>query len=359
MNRDIKFGEANLYVETESYVWHMERDKLQKENILFTDGNALKTTNGQTTSTIIGSARESGYIDAKGEQARFNYITGFTQLDARRVVVVDNGNNCVRLIDRISRTAEPLAGRCGTYGNQDGIGNQALFAGPWSVVRNKHVPGSLIVTDRYNNVLRAIQLSNNEVTTYWKENALFRPRALMWSGEELWITGYTNITKLTPPEGSGVELVAGSQVEGDSEGTMEKIKDSLLKTVISLNSQDDLPPPDNPVYLFADLPKFKDILEIAPVDKGVYVVADRGNSKLKLLDTNKNSVSTLCGREGDTKCPILSPTAVLSLGDNVYVGDYGAIQKISGKNNGFSPWFNKQVAIKSYKWERCPPRSIE
>ena len=70
-------------------------------------------------------------------------------------------------------------------------------------------------------------------------------------------------------------------------------------------------------------------------------------------------MSTLCGREGDTKCPILSPTAVLSLGDNVYVGDYGAIQKISGKNNGFSPWFNKQVAIKSYKWERCPPWSVE
>lgn len=320
-----------MFVETDSYVWHLERDIHNKENILFTDGNALKTTNGQTTSTIIGSSKDSGYSNSKGEAARFNYVTGFTQLDARRVVVVDNGNNCVRLIDRVSRTVELLVGRCGSYGYLDGTGDQALFAGPWSVIKDKNDADLLIVTDRYNNALRTVRLSNKEVKTLLKGNTLYRPRALMWSGNELWIAGYTNITKLVPGNGR-VELIAGSEVEGDSDGTLERIRDGSQKTIISLNSKDNLPPADNPIYLFTDLPKFKDVLEIAAVDKGVYVIADRGNSKLKLLDTNKNSVSTLCGREGEFECPILSPTAVLSLGDNVYVGDYGAIRKISGKH---------------------------
>ena len=109
----------------------MERDLSNPKNILFADGNALKTTDGQTTTTIVGSSREPGYSNLRGKQARFKHITSFLQLDARRIVVVDKRSYCLRLVDRVSQTVEPLAGKCEQgYGFRDGIGSNAMFSLP-------------------------------------------------------------------------------------------------------------------------------------------------------------------------------------------------------------------------------------
>lgn len=328
----VNVGDATLYIETESYVWHMERDILHQKNLLFSDGNALKTSDGVTTSTIIGNATISGYINAVGAEARFQYITGFIQLDARRVIVVDNGNNCVRLVDRVTRTAEPLVGQCSRYGYVDGVGDQALFAGPWSIVQDQSDHNVVIVTDRYNNALRSIDLRDNSVSTLHIGGGLYRPRAFIWSEKELWITGYTNITSFSV-EKKRVSLIAGSVIVGDNDGDLETVehRNTTLGKLFSLSSANGQPPTDNPAYLFRDLPKFKDILEIVSVDKGVFLVVDRGNGKLRLLDTTQNSVSSICDGEDGRTCRVLSPAAILSLGDNVYIGDYRSIKRLPGK----------------------------
>ena len=70
----------DTYSFTESYVWHMAEDAFKTGYILFIDGNSLKTTAGASTSLIVGSAGESGYIEGVGDKARFDHINSFVQL---------------------------------------------------------------------------------------------------------------------------------------------------------------------------------------------------------------------------------------------------------------------------------------
>ena len=55
----------------------MEFVSYKPGNIIYTDQNSLKTTDGVTTAIIAGHPTQSGYKDAEGENSRFTMITGF------------------------------------------------------------------------------------------------------------------------------------------------------------------------------------------------------------------------------------------------------------------------------------------
>ena len=68
------------FLQTENYVYHLDRDLYIPGNILFIDGEALKTTDGSSTSLIAGSVTQYDYVEGVGSQARFNFIFSFLQL---------------------------------------------------------------------------------------------------------------------------------------------------------------------------------------------------------------------------------------------------------------------------------------
>ena len=61
-------------------MYHIEEDEFVPGNLLFADLNALKTTDGTTTSLIAGSATTRGYLEDVGSNAKFNRIFSFLQL---------------------------------------------------------------------------------------------------------------------------------------------------------------------------------------------------------------------------------------------------------------------------------------
>lgn len=66
------------YLQTESFVHHMEADRFMPNNILYSDGAALKTTDGLNVTTIAGNSTKMGYRN--GQNALFYQIHGFTQI---------------------------------------------------------------------------------------------------------------------------------------------------------------------------------------------------------------------------------------------------------------------------------------
>ena len=67
-------SELTTFLHTENNVYDLERDLYMPGNILFSDGSAMKTTDGSSTSLIAGSAYQLGYVEGVGSQARFYYI---------------------------------------------------------------------------------------------------------------------------------------------------------------------------------------------------------------------------------------------------------------------------------------------
>ena len=87
------------------WVYHMEIDESDTDTLLLSTYRQLLTynTHENKLTSIAGNSSTQGYRDGVGDEALFNLITGFTQINSSTVVVADKRNNCMRQIDRTTR----------------------------------------------------------------------------------------------------------------------------------------------------------------------------------------------------------------------------------------------------------------
>lgn len=113
--------------------------------------------------TLAGSAGVEGTNDGTGSAARFGGPWGIAMLDENDIVVTDPWNTNIRKININSGVTTTLAGpTTGADQRQvDGTLSQARFHTPKGITV---VNGIIYVTDR--NVIRAIDVANNSVTTF-------------------------------------------------------------------------------------------------------------------------------------------------------------------------------------------------
>ncbi|MEI9959963.1 MAG: LamG-like jellyroll fold domain-containing protein [Limisphaerales bacterium] len=123
--------------------------------------NVNKITSAGLVSAIAGPGDTPGFRDGTGSQARFNYPSSITLDSSGNLYVADRLNHVVRKISSVGQVIT-LAGQPGVAGEQDGVGNLALFSGPRGVVCDHS--GNLFVTDSTSNKIRKITPAG-EVTT--------------------------------------------------------------------------------------------------------------------------------------------------------------------------------------------------
>ena len=101
-----------------------------------------------------------------GAEARFNMITGFTQISEKLVIVADCSNYCLRLIDHTTRNTSEFSGLCKSCRYKGGV--QAEYCGPIAVVIDQRDKNKLLVVDQYNEALRIVNLTSRAVGTFVK-----------------------------------------------------------------------------------------------------------------------------------------------------------------------------------------------
>lgn len=111
-----------------------------------------KITPGALVSTIAGSAGNSGYVDANGSNARFNWPSGITVDSSGNLYVADFYNNVIRKITP-SGDVSTYAGS-GLQGYADGPALSAKFNEPAGVVAD--ASGNIYVSDTIGNRIRKI-----------------------------------------------------------------------------------------------------------------------------------------------------------------------------------------------------------
>ena len=121
------------FIETDSYVYHMEPDLFIKGNILYTDNCALKTTDGVTSTTIAGHSTTCYHPIAVGLLARFEWPSGFRQISPSEVVITGFYLHCLKLIDRTTLQVSLYAGYCGSLDYVTGT-SAARFSLPYSII---------------------------------------------------------------------------------------------------------------------------------------------------------------------------------------------------------------------------------
>ena len=120
--------------------------------------------NAASVTTVAGSlptTSNSGYVDAVGGTARFNFPLGVTS-NGKDLFIADSSNHCIRKYEIATGNVTTVAGLCGTAGTLDGTGSAARFNFPIQISTDGT---SLFVCDRANNMIRKVDISSTVVTT--------------------------------------------------------------------------------------------------------------------------------------------------------------------------------------------------
>lgn len=116
-----------------------------------------------STSVFAGDKGNSGEVDAKGTNAQFEEPLGITT-DGTKLYVTDGLANTIRSINIATQQVSTLAGDVSAQPPyyKDGTGTAAEFHEPQGITTDGTY---LYVTDRYNDVIRKIDISTAVVTT--------------------------------------------------------------------------------------------------------------------------------------------------------------------------------------------------
>lgn len=118
-------------------------------------GNALirKISATGVVTTVAGNAKEHGYADGVGTDAKFSFPIDIALDAAGNLYVVDNQNEVIRKID-MNGIVSTFAGMVGKAGSADGSGTLAQFNYPSGITADK--VGNLYVADSGNHTIRKI-----------------------------------------------------------------------------------------------------------------------------------------------------------------------------------------------------------
>ena len=296
-------------------VYHIEQDEFIPGNLLYADSDALKTTDGKTSSTIVGDVLAQGYNEGVGVNARFIYICSFVQIMKDKVMVVDHGNNCTRLVDRHTRRTTPFVGQCTKYGYVDGP--NAKFAHPLDAARYKNNPSMILLADLKNNAIRVINTDTKITHTLVRDDVIRDVRSILQHG-------YMNTFYISTKSG-------------------------IFRYSIGDKKPTNLAGPSKSFFTDYSEGHFSHALFHKPsgmflLNDTALLVADSDNHRVRVLDLARNVTSTVCNgdRRGNSvgydgsedECSFGRPTTFCLFNDKLLIGQNYRIRQIEGKVEG-------------------------
>ncbi len=114
------------------------------------------------TTTLAGTAGNSGTVDGTGSSARFTCPTGIAY-DGTYLWIADSGDHTIRQLTLSTASVATFAGTAGTPGIANGTGTAASFNGPTGIISTGP---NLYVADKGNHAIRKITVPGAVVTTF-------------------------------------------------------------------------------------------------------------------------------------------------------------------------------------------------
>lgn len=148
-------------------VLNMQEDQSRPGYIMYSTPGALLTTNGVDTILIAGDVEELGYREGTRGDARFNVLSGFSQVGGDFVVVMDSINYCIRLVNSISGDTSVFSGDCTNRGVIDGDASSARFEVPFHSVIDSANPSQILVLEAERELIRTVDLETGTAGTFY------------------------------------------------------------------------------------------------------------------------------------------------------------------------------------------------
>jgi hypothetical protein len=291
-------------VSTRDDVLNIQEDIVNSTRILFSDYYSIQLFDGIQITPLVGG-KTFGYTEGVGTDARFFGLYNFLKLNSSAIIIADCYNYCIRVVDRETWGTSRYAGNCTSYGYRDG--DDALFGGPWGIIKDPHSDDKLIVTDSGNDAIRQLDI-NTRITTTLVKGGIQYPRNIVYdSVTDTFLLSSSHDISRYDSNTNVITVVSGGRSAGFSDGALVQAKFDYPRNLIILNER-------------------------------VALVADIYNSVIRVLDFNNNTVSSVCipqsygtrvTADGSAKtCKLAWPYGLLYRDGLLYVGQYKAIRTI-------------------------------
>ncbi len=170
-------------------------------------------------SALAGSSGTAGLENGTGTGAEFNTPSGTAIDSSGNLYVADLDNNVIRKVTPAGLVTSPYGSLTRASGSTNGTGNSALFSSPRDVAIDSS--NNLYVADEGNDLIRKINLTTTQVTTYAGPSNFNDPRGLaIDSSGNVYVADSDNNVIRKISTGGTVSLVAGQTgVAGYQDGT--------------------------------------------------------------------------------------------------------------------------------------------
>ena len=286
----IASSEFKTFTTSKLPVKEIESDSYINGNILYSEGKSLKTSNGSATQELLSLQYDIG---------------DFTQISETEVVYSITARHCLFVFNRIKKSNTRFAGSCGSFGYRDG--NSGMFNAPLSVEKGTKDSDILFVVDKYNHAIRRVAITDKSINTLTSLGNFPTVASLVQeeaSGDILMLSGHQVIR--VRYRSHSIEVVAGSPAASYKDGSFHRAL---------FNSP-------------------SDITQIGPE---TFLVADEGNDRIRILDFDSKTASTLkvqtadCGVQAASSFAILQSCADLKRPSSLLVTNSSMFVKSSGE----------------------------
>jgi streptogramin lyase len=245
-------------------------------SVVFTEDNRIRRFDPTTGNiTTLAGTRAGGFRDGFAHRAQFNSPCSVTVDVNGSVLVADSGNHRIRCLDMVTNNVTTLAGT-GACGREDGPTDRATLNAPSGLTIT--ADGSVFIADTYNNLIRRLDRTTNEVTT------------VAGMGGNAFRDGPAARAQFDKPRGLAVSA-DGNVLIADSGNNRIRCLDMTTNNVTTVAGEGD--------YKFRDGPagsaQFWGPCSLAVAGNGHVLIADEDNNRIRCLDTTTNNVTTVAG----------------------------------------------------------------
>lgn len=258
------------------------------------------------TITIAGENGTSGALNGTGTAARFNSPKGITS-DGINLYVADTSNHVIRQIVIATGEVSTLAGKAGTSGKENGVGENARFYNPWAVTYDGK--GNLYVADMQNHLIRKVVIATGEVVTIAGSGQkgstdavgvlanFSQPMGLAFVSDALYVannyednlrkidlaSGAVSTLKLKDEAGSEVKLNGPRKISSDGTYLYVTVSSKIYRVEIATGVTTDLAGAGGGFFDgIGEAAQFRDLMGVAVVGNDLYA-ADKGNGAIRKI----------------------------------------------------------------------------
>lgn len=238
--------------------------------------NTVRTlTPGGVVTTLVGTAGQSGHVDAVGVAARFNYPTGIV-VDTDGSLYVADGTSTIRKVTSTG-VVTTLVGTADAPGSADGSGVAARFSAPRGLGIDS--VGDIYVADTNNDSVRFVT-RGGQVST------------LAGAPPAMSVDAAGSLARFNLPVSAAVDLAGNVYIADSANDTIRKIDPSGL--VSTLAGSPGLAGSSDGTGAAA---RFSSPSALAVDRAGILYVADAGNDTIRKISPS-GMVTTFAGTSG-------------------------------------------------------------